>query len=50
MSKEISHNEIPIITLNNENIESEHICCAIGNIKKIRKELQPKSLVKGKIP
>lgn len=42
MSKEISHKDIPIITLNNENIESEHICCAIGNDKKNQKRAATK--------
>ncbi|MCC7551971.1 MAG: hypothetical protein KO316_10880 [Methanobacterium sp.] len=36
MSKEISDQEIEIITLNMDNIDSEHICCAIENDKKIK--------------
>lgn len=36
--------EIDIITLTNENIDSEHICCAIGNDKKSQKRAATKKL------
>ena len=41
--------EIDIITLTNENIDSEHICCAIGNDKS-QKELLPKAWLKERFP
>lgn len=43
--------EIDIITLSNENIDSEHICCALGNDKKNQKRAATKkSWLKERFP
>lgn len=38
--------ELEIITVNNENIDTEHICCAIGNDAKNVKRAETKKALK----